>query len=234
MSSDTLLSQCSVPLASKSSCERCALKALCVPVGLTPEEEKTHLSLVIDRHALIAKGFSVCEQGEAFNGLFVVRSGAFKAVRRDDTGREMISAFYLPGEFFGLDALADEQYPVSVMALEDSSICRLSFDALLELMRQIPSLQKHFMALISQNLKDANAQIMHHHTAEERLMLFLKRLSVHFEKRGFSGLEFNLPMSRKDMANYLDLANETISRLFAVLQEKGRVKVEHKTVTLLG
>lgn len=213
-------------------CHSCALHKLCLPVGLTTEEEKLHLEKLIEKQVLIAKGMAVCEQGEAFDGLFVVRSGAFKAVSQDGED-EMVSAFYLPGEFFGIEAISDSIYPTSVIALEDSSVCVLSFDKLLDLMRVLPVMQKHFIRLLSQKVSESNYSLLHHHTAEERLMVFLRRLSNHFEKRGFSGTEFNLPMPRKDIANYLDLANETISRLFASLQEKGVLEVDHKTIRVL-
>lgn len=216
---------------SRFSCKHCSLRKLCLPLGLSQEEE-SHLDCLIEKQSIVAKGKTICEQGSEYSGLYVIKSGAFKAIYSDGE-RDIITAFYLPGEFFGVEAITDDTYPTSIVALQDSAVCTLSFDRLLELMRKIPSLQKHFIGLLSQNLKEVNYQILHHHTAEERLMIFLQRLSAHFEKRGFSAKEFNLPMSRKDMANYLDLANETISRLFAGLQQKGVLEIEGKRVSFV-
>jgi CRP/FNR family transcriptional regulator len=70
-------------------------------------------------------------------------------------------------------------------------------------------------------------------TAEERLASFLLSLSARFRQRGLSATEFNLPMSRQDIGNYLGLAIETVSRLFAHFQEQGLLRVNRKQITIL-
>jgi CRP/FNR family transcriptional regulator len=68
--------------------------------------------------------------------------------------------------------------------------------------------------------------------AEERLAAFLLSLSSRYKKRGLSPAEFYLPMSRQDIGNYLGLAIETVSRLFARLQEEGILTVDKKLITI--
>jgi CRP/FNR family transcriptional regulator, anaerobic regulatory protein len=70
-------------------------------------------------------------------------------------------------------------------------------------------------------------------TAEERLASFLLSLSSRFSQRGLSATGFNLPMSRQDIGNYLGLAIETVSRLFAHFQEQGLLQVNRKQITIL-
>jgi CRP/FNR family transcriptional regulator len=69
-------------------------------------------------------------------------------------------------------------------------------------------------------------------TSEERLSNFLISLSTRFSQRGFSGTEFNLSMSRNDIANYLGLAVETVSRLFTRFQNAGLIEVNRKLITI--
>jgi len=71
-------------------------------------------------------------------------------------------------------------------------------------------------------------------TAEERLASFLLSLSTRYKQRGLSETEFNLPMSRQDIGNYLGLAIETVSRLFAQFQDKEILKVNRRQITILN
>ena len=72
---------------------------------------------------------------------------------------------------------------------------------------------------------------MNKRTAEERLAAFFLSMSTRYKFRGLSATNFNLPMSRQDIGNYLGLALETVSRLFAHFQEEGLLKVNRREVT---
>ena len=80
---------------------------------------------------------------------------------------------------------------------------------------------KNLMILLSKNNADA------------RLATFLLSLSARFQERGFSTTRFRLSMPRKDIANHLGLAVETISRLFARFQQQGLIDVAGKSITLV-
>jgi CRP/FNR family transcriptional regulator len=67
---------------------------------------------------------------------------------------------------------------------------------------------------------------------EERLATFLSSLSERNRERGFSPAEFNLPMARHDLANYLGMAVETLSRMFSRLQEENIIAVQHRLVKI--
>jgi CRP/FNR family transcriptional regulator len=70
-------------------------------------------------------------------------------------------------------------------------------------------------------------------TAEERLAAFLLSLSSRYQSRGLSATAFNLPMSRQDIGNYLGLAIETVSRLFAHFQKGGLLTVNRRQIVLV-
>ena len=69
--------------------------------------------------------------------------------------------------------------------------------------------------------------------AEERLALFLLNLADRYRMRGYSPSEFVLRMTREEIASYLGLKLETVSRLFSRLQEVGRLQVQGRTIKLL-
>ena len=61
---------------------------------------------------------------------------------------------------------------------------------------------------------------------------FLISLSNRFNKRGFSAKQFNLTMSRHDIANYLGLAVETVSRIMTHMQDEGIINVDRRFVSI--
>lgn len=202
-----------------------------MPANVTPAEQLM-IDQLLTKQVTVKRGQYLQSEGQPFSEVYVVKAGAFKAETCDQSTIS-IRAFFMPGEFLGLDAIAPKQYLHSFKALENSTVCAMSYQDLLNLMQKIPTLQEHFIQIMSRAISMRSARLLHHHTAQERLMLFFKRMSDYNQSRGFCTTEFNLPMSRKDLANYLDLATETISRLFAQLVDKGLIEVDHKRVKVL-
>ena len=64
--------------------------------------------------------------------------------------------------------------------------------------------------------------------------MFLLNLAEAFRERGYSSSEFVLPMSRREIASYLGLKLETVSRLFSQLQEEGLIQVQGRAIKLLN
>lgn len=222
----------------KIKCQQCSLRSLCLPVGL-PESDIQLLDKLVGNQTSLLKGDALFSQGDAFKGFYAVRSGALKYLYQQDPktpaskiGASQILAFYLPGDFFGLDAIHTEQHPATAIALQNSTVCRVDFDALLKISQQLPSLHRFILNLMSEQACETLSVRLPNQTAEERVMRFLSQLSAHSERRGYSSKQFTLPMQNKDIAHYLGLAVETISRTFADLQQKGVITLSHKTVTL--
>ena len=70
-------------------------------------------------------------------------------------------------------------------------------------------------------------------TAEERMSAFLMNLSLRYSQRGLSSTSFNLPMTRIDVANFLGLAVETVSRVLSRMQSRGILQVKGRELTIL-
>jgi len=94
-----------------------------------------------------------------------------------------------------------------VVALESTSVCEIGFDEIDRLSDQVPGLKRQLMRLLSREIiQDQKLLLMlGKKTAEARLATLLASLSTRFELRGLSPQDFNLSMSRGDIANYLGL-----------------------------
>lgn len=219
----------------KIACQSCSLYELCLPLGLDGSDLE-QLDEIIKRSHPLKKNQVLFRQGDAFQSIYAVRSGSVKTLTVSDDGSEQITGFHLPGELVGLDAISDDVHPCTSRALETTSYCEIPFSQLEVLSGQIPGLRRQLLKIMSKEIShDANLlMLLGKKTAEERLASLLVSLSTRLKSRGFSETEFNLSMSRNDIANYLGLAVETVSRLFTRFQEQKLISVDGKFVQILS
>lgn len=218
----------------RSHCRSCSLYDLCLPMGLeTGDLDK--LDDVIQRSQAIDKNKFLFRMGESLKSVYAIRSGSFKTYIIKPDGTEQIIGFSLPGELLGMDAISDEKHICTAKALETSSVCEIPFERLESLAHEIPNLQHQLFRLMSKEIQqDQNLMLLlAQMPAETRLASFLLGLSERLNQRGYAASEFNLSMSRGDIANLLGMAVETISRLLTHFQESGLLKVERKHISIL-
>lgn len=212
-------------------CGECALGKLCLPVGVNPAQMAS-LEEIVDAGRVYHEGERVYSEGQDFEYVYAVKSGMFKTVLNDGQGSEHIASFHLPGELFGLDALHQDSHPSSVIALGTSSLCAIKYSKLERLALQIPGLQHHLFSVLSKEVQSAHEK-QQEHAADQKLATFLFTLSARYKERGYSDTRFNLMMPRRDIANHLNLAPETISRLFKRFQRDGLIDVKRTDLQIL-
>jgi CRP/FNR family transcriptional regulator len=161
-----------------------------------------------------------------------VRAGMVKTRVIDDEGREQVLGFHLPGEMIGLNAIHPAKYPCDAIALDTVYVCRFSFPALATLATKIPDVQQELFRLLSADIGRAT-QLAGDWSADERLAAFLLGLAKRYAARGFSATAFRLTMARADIANYLRLAAETVSRVLRRFQDQHLIHVDGRDIELL-
>lgn len=220
--------------SARSVCQKCGIYKLCFPMGLNVGD-MDRLDNIIKRRQPLEKGQYLYQAGEDFNYIYALRSGSIKTYLMSEDGEEHVIGFKMPGDLMGLHAINGEHYMNSARALETSSVCEIPFEKLEELGHIIHGLQHHMVEMMSREIQEEQEKVAmcSKMPAEGRLASVLLTLSDRFSQRGFSATDFNLSMSRSDIANMLGLAVETISRLFSHFQEEGLIKVERKHVQIL-
>ncbi|MFT7688606.1 MAG: CRP/FNR family transcriptional regulator [Candidatus Azotimanducaceae bacterium] len=216
------------------NCQECSLSELCIPKSLSASEMDI-VDAEIKRAEPLHKNNHIFSSGDTFTSLYAVRSGAIKSFSIDDKGEEHVIGFFMPGEIIGLDAIDTGIHSHSAKALETSSICEIPYDQVEHLSRKISKLQSHMYRLLSREIReDQELQLLlSKKTAEERIGTFLLTLSSRYKQRHLSATSFRLPMPRTDIANYLGLAVETVSRVLTRLQKQEILSVEGKEVEIL-
>ncbi|MCP1727301.1 CRP/FNR family transcriptional regulator [Natronospira proteinivora] len=215
----------------KRVCSNCSLKELCVPMGLARAEVE-RLDKVVEKSKTLHGGDHLFRKGDAMRSIYAVRSGTFKSYAVNREGEEQVIGFHLPGELVGLDAIHPDYHQCSVVALDTASACVLPFQQLSELASNIPGLQRQIMRLLSKEIS-AMVPLAGDHSAEERMATFLQDLAKRLGERGYSATDIHLAMSRRDIANYLRLATETVSRVLKKFQNKGWIAVDRRHLRIL-
>ncbi|GLX12792.1 MULTISPECIES: fumarate/nitrate reduction transcriptional regulator Fnr [Pseudomonadaceae] len=218
----------------QAHCKDCSLASLCLPLSLDLKDMDA-LDDIVKRGRPLKKGEFLFRQGDTFNSVFAVRSGALKTFSLSDAGEEQITGFHLPSELVGLSGMDTELYPVSAQALETTSVCEIPFERLDELSVSLPQLRRQLMRVMSREIRDDQQMmlLLSKKTADERIATFLVNLSARFSARGFSANQFRLSMSRNEIGNHLGLAVETVSRVFTRFQQSNLIEAEGKEVHIL-
>lgn len=211
-------------------CSTCAFSAACLDRGYD-KSKLQQLHMLVAHVGPFEEGSHIFREGDTFDAIAAVRLGTVKTYVTDSEGREQVLGFYLPGEVIGLNAISQDRYPCNAVALEPVLLCRFSFPNIAALAGQVPGLQQHLFRLLSADIGKA-ALLSGNFSADERMAAFLVSLSRRHAERGFSAKRFRLSMTRTDIANYLRLASESVSRGFTRLQDAGIVRVERRDIEI--
>lgn len=211
-------------------CSTCAFSSACIEQGFD-KSRLAELHVLVEHVGPFAEGEHIFREGDEFEAIAAVRAGTVKTYVNDSEGREQVQGFFLPGEVIGLNAISSERYPCNAVALDPVMLCKFSFPGIAALASRVPGLQQQLFKLLSQDIGKA-ALLAGNYTADERMAAFLVSMSRRYAARGFSPRRFRLTMTRTDIANYLRLASESVSRGFRRLQDDGLVKVDRREIEL--
>jgi CRP/FNR family transcriptional regulator, anaerobic regulatory protein len=218
----------------RAECARCNSRKLCMP-ALHEAKDLPSFRAVFGNSRRVRRGEAIYRAGDPFRNVYVARAGSSKTVAVSRDGREHITGFQIMGEFLGMEGISTGTHTVDAIALEDSTVCVIPFDALERLSETNREVRHHFQKIMSQEIVRESQVIllMGSMTAEERVASFLINLSKRYGDRGYSPEEFNLRMTRAEIGCYLGLKLETVSRMLSRLKEQGVIEVRGKQMRIV-
>jgi CRP/FNR family transcriptional regulator, nitrogen fixation regulation protein len=165
-----------------------------------------------------ARDAEIYGESEPADYLYKVVSGAVRTYKVLNDGRRQISSFYLPGEIFGLEVGGEHTF--SAEAVADSKILVIRRSAVVALAGRDKEIARQLWRMTATELQRAHDHIMLLiKTAQERVAGFLLEMAA----RNPDASEVDLPMSRQDIADYLGLTIETVSRMVTQLERSGTI-----------
>jgi CRP/FNR family transcriptional regulator len=219
----------------KVTCAQCNLSELCFPHGMN-SDDLDKLDTVVEQHKPIHKNDFLFREGDTSTSVYAVRSGSIKIIVESPNGDEQIVGFHLPGELLGLDGFMNGKHTCTAIALETTSVCAIPLEKLEGLCTAVPSLHHQMHRIMGKEVTEEHKMLLMlgKMNAEEKVATFLLSISRRMEERHWKATEFVLSMPRQDIANYLGLAVETVSRLFAHYQEEGVIQVDRRRISILN
>ena len=214
----------------RRACMSCSLQELCWPIGLDPgylEQVQT----MIQHVGPLPAGSHLFRTGDPFTAMYAVRSGCIKSYSIDAGGHEFVHGFHLGGEILGLDAVYPDRHHSNALILESSSLCFIPYRDIARLSAEFQDVHERVLRLMSQEFS-RQLMFVEGPGATQRLAHFLLDVFTRLQPSNTVKYEFTLPMSREDISNYLRIAPETLSRLFAKLQRKGLIDVDRRRIRL--
>jgi CRP/FNR family nitrogen fixation transcriptional regulator len=159
-------------------------------------------------------------ENEPADYLYKVVIGAVRTYKVLNDGRRQIGSFYLPGDIFGLEV--SDEHSFSAEAVVDCKVLVIKRSAVVSLAGRDTDVARQLWTMAAAELQRAQDHIMLLiKTAQERVAGFLMEMSV----RNSGASEVDLPMSRQDIADYLGLTIETVSRTLTQLENSGAIAV---------
>jgi CRP/FNR family transcriptional regulator len=148
--------------------------------------------------------------------------------------REQVTGFQMGGELIGLDAIGSGLFQADAVALENSQVCVIRFEALQALAHDVPLLQQQFHRMMSREIarKQGLMLLLGGAPADHRVVAFLLDLTQRMRARGYSASSLVLRMTRREIGSLLGLTLETVSRTFSRLQTAGLLTVHTRNVQI--
>ncbi len=198
-------------------CETCTARSLTICAGLDSEEQARMSALAttvwVQPHQVLF------QEGDTADHVYNITCGSVSLSKSMSDGRRQITGFLGPGDFLGLNTR--DTYSVSAEALVDTKVCRFSRSAFRKLLSDMPDLEHRLLAVAETELATAQEQILllGRKTAMERIASFLLLQVNRVTARGLPPNPIALPMTRAEVADYLGLTIETVSRCFTKLRK---------------
>ncbi|SOD42078.1 transcriptional regulator, Crp/Fnr family [Nitrosovibrio sp. Nv4] len=214
-------------------CKNCGAYQLCMSLWLKTGDSSL-LERVVKKKQVFKRGEVLYRMGQLVEHMYVIRGGSVKTSVSTEDGQVQVIGFHVEGELLGLNAIESREYHCEARAMGVTSVCEVSIDRFEELAKKDPSIQYEVLKIMSAEIRHSHEllTLLGKHNAEERLAIFLLRLSRQFAKRHCSSTEFNLSMSRSDIGNHLGIAEETVCRVFARFQDDGIISSAYRHIKL--
>lgn len=221
-------------IAASHCCGNCPLPAVCGD-SLDGSLPGALLDSVMEQRTL-EPGAILYHAGQKRCSIWVLSGGALKTCELDLDGREQVVGFHGKGDVLGIERIEVPAHRGFALALEPTQVCRIPVSRLLERLTTAPQLWRDVLGIAGQQI--ARAREVHRvlgqlQTGQRLAWFLLEGIGPRRSQCGCSGdMTIYLPMQRQDIASFLGMTLETVSRSFSALNREGLVEVHGRTVRL--
>jgi CRP/FNR family transcriptional regulator, anaerobic regulatory protein len=212
-------------------CSECSIHRLSVCAALDKADlrELAHLS----RHMHFLPGETIFAQEEMMASFYNLQDGVMRLYKLLSDGRRQIIGFALPGDFLGLAASGRHNF--SADAIGRVELCQFSRSAFMRFSEDKPDLLRRINEFAIRELSQAQDHmvLLGRRSAEAKVAAFLVRWRDRIARLTGPTQTVPLPMSRQDIADYLGLTVETVSRTFTRFERDGAIEIIRGGIRIL-
>lgn len=212
------------------SCKNCSVAHLCLGSQIKSDELERIDKLIVNI-AYFDKGQHIYHSQTKSDYLYAIRSGSCKEYSVDIEGKEYINNFYFAGDILGLEAIGNNSYCYSAVALEPVRVCMIPLQSLVSMLATTQDLPMRLLNIISNKVRD-DSGIRLTSSAKQRVADFLLSISSRFTKRGYAVDELKLSIAQQDMSNKIGIAFETLSRILHAMQKDKIIAIQSRNVQI--
>ena len=213
------------------ACHECGVRrtAIC---GVLDDEQIVEMGRMMTQKWVEPGQFVVLE-GDPGDHAYTVTEGVIKVFKSLADGRTQITGFLLPGDFLGMPSRGRFMY--SAETVRRSRVCIFPRRPLQILFDSSPGLEKRLLDIVNDELTLAQDHmlLLGRRRADERVACFLLEFTARFARVGWPVEPMSLPVERGDIADYLGLSLETVSRSFSRLKKAGVLSLPNKSQVLV-
>ena len=221
------------------NCANCnhTLCAKKVPIFSFLSDEELKKIVDMTGHKSYKKGDLLCSEGEKSDTLFIINEGGVKISKLTKDGKEQIVHIFTSGDFFGELSLFsnNETYNFDVYAISDLKICTLTKQNMNEILMSNPEISLKLLQVITKRLTQTEnlAQNLATNDAEIRIAYMLLEFAEKYGVPTDQGLQVKLPINREEMANYVGVTRETISRKLSIFEELDIISLKGNKILII-
>jgi len=169
--------------------------------------------------------------GDSPLGIYVILKGLAKTFKLSDDGRELATGRYGCGDYLGVAALlSEEHFSETAEALEDTEVCLLQKEAVMELIDLYPDIGRQFVKVIAHNIREKEVQLLDiaYHSVRRRMARLLIQVSFQSTKEP---KQISIP--REELASSAGIATETVSRTLSDFRAEGIIEKKGSMIVIL-
>ena len=222
------------------NCTNCnhTLCAKKVPIFSFLSDEEIKKIVDMTGHKSYKKGDLLCSESTKSDTLFIINEGGVKISKLTKDGKEQIVHILTSGDFFGELSLFsnNETYNFDAYAISDLKICTLTKQNMDEILMNNPQISLKLLQVITKRLTQTEnlAQNLATNDAEIRIAYMLLEFAEKYGVPTDQGLQIKLPINREEMASYVGVTRETISRKLSVFEELGIISHEGNKLLIIN
>lgn len=204
-------------------CMSCGARARAVCSALDCQDLVRLNDIAQTKH--FKSGACILAEGENSSSVFNIIQGSVRLSRLLSDGRRVVTGFLFPGDFLGLSL--DGSNSITAEAIGDVEVCRMERKRLEALFTEIPKLEHRLLEMTVGEVISGRDHMMllARKTLRERMASFLIKFENHLREDDQEPATLKLPMARADIADYLGVTVETISRCLAAMAEEGLIQL---------